>query len=253
MNQEIKSLYDALEDRFPVQLDAENILPPENIDFSALKTTRVKGEDSIPNVERTKFSDHERRLRFKMSGRSELFLLHALVISYLRRDTPHTAKAEVLFHRLWNEEKDYLLHHLSMRWLISALQTFYDHPRNDEQRLIGAVGFMFANLVKVYEAERSCHPETAIKQFPLKWKSESFFNLEFAPGDDILKNINLMALSVTSRDGVAGSLLEKVIVKINRRDTIFRRVDDLRNSDPFYERNVFYSSMGGVIPRGIKE
>lgn len=248
----LSSLRNSVAHRFPVQADAADLLPDPGIDFRPLKKSLVVGEAVAPKVLRRNYADHLRKLRHQLNGKPELLLLHAQAISYLRRDTPHTEKALRIFRRLWDEEQDFLLRELPMRWLISALQTFHDHPKNDGEAIVGAVGFMYANLIKVYEAERGSQArlDTSVKAPLAKyWPCTEFKSMGgFSPGEDILRNINVMAMVVSGRSPTAGRILELIVKRTSRNNTIFSRVDSLRTCEPFTQKLDFYSSFGGTIP-----
>lgn len=114
--------------------------------------TRVPDLPPLPN----RASPHARKwqeIAAEFVGGSELSVLHALLISHLRkREFP--PDAPILFRRLWVEQGDRLLHSLSTRWLISAITTFGDHGATEAERLLGAkAGVLFAAM-KIYEAER---------------------------------------------------------------------------------------------------
>jgi len=249
MAKDLSSLHSFVARRFPKQPDAVDVMPPADVRLGILKTSLVVGEKEMPKVLRRDFADHLRKLKVQLNGKPELLLVHALAISYLRRDTPHTEKALVLFHRIWKSEREFLIKHLPLRWMISALQTFHDRGETEGQKMIGAVGFMYANMIKVYEAERSTMCQKKEGQMSSDgWRCEGFPGMgSFRPGDDILRNINAMALVVSRRDPIAGAILEEVMLKTSRNDTIFRRVDALRERGVYAELPKFYGSFGDLI------
>ncbi|MEI4473159.1 hypothetical protein [Frigidibacter sp. MR17.24] len=227
---------------------AENLLPAPDIDFAPLKAARVDATGLSAEGDRRDFRVQRRKLQVQFAGRPEILVLHALAISYLRRRTPHTETAQILFHRLWAEEGAFLRAQLNARWKISALQTFHDHAETEGQALVGAVGFTFMNLIKVYEAERSLVRRTVPAGGDGSLRTPGFPGLGgFCPGDDILRNITALVLSVAGTDPVAGPILEDLLAEVARRDTVFARLDALADSPPYDRRAEFYGSFGTML------
>lgn len=136
----MKSLLIKARHRHPVHLDITDELPPVDIDFEALKLSMTVANSPAPSGSRKDLRVQREKLRKRFHNQPEILWVHGLAISYLRRRTPHTVKARTLFHRMWQEENRFLLKHLPLRWLISAQQTFYDHPSNPAQRTAGGMG-----------------------------------------------------------------------------------------------------------------
>lgn len=248
MVQDLSALHEFVTRRFPKQPDAVDLMPRVNVRLGRLKTTLIVGEEDLPKIARKDFNDQLRKLKVQLNGKPELLLIHALAISYLRRDTPHTEKARALFHRIWKKEHEFLMKNLPLRWMVSALQTFHDHGQNEGQKIIGAVGFMYANMMKVHEAERSTSRPKETLPPSGEWRCVGFPGMGgFRPGDDILRNINVMALVVSGRDPIAGPILEEVILKTSQSNTIFRRADALRSKEPYADLPRFYASFGGRL------
>lgn len=232
--------------RFAAHPDAEDVLPPEDTDLAPLARRLVERDPAYTGpLPRAEFANQKRNLQNAMVGKPELTLLHALTISYLRRDTPHTAKASALFHRIWDEQAAVMLEHLNPRWCVSTLQTFFDHGRTEAQRTIGGMGFTYGNLIKVYESERSLYdlpdPDPAR---PLDNRSIRGM-WAFTPGDDILWNINLAIMAAAQSDPVAGPVLIRLLEMTARGNTAFQRLDALGEVPPGSARKRFYRSFQG--------
>ena len=133
----------------------EDLLPDTGIDLHKLAFEYLPKEAELPDGPRSNMQNQYSILEYHLRGKSRLAHLNAMVISYLRRDTPFTEKARTLFHKIWREQGILLLNELSTRWLISTLQTFLDHGENEYQRKIGATGYFYGNVMKIYEGERS--------------------------------------------------------------------------------------------------
>jgi hypothetical protein len=140
--------------RYRTPYDASGeVLPGADADLSAISSRIVV---AVPDAERLRESSLRVKrdaLTREFDGKSELLLLHAVVIAVLRRDDP-PAEAETLFQRIWSEHPDQVCRDLPTRWLISAATTFSTHGRNEVQRRAGlAISTMFA-MLKLTESER---------------------------------------------------------------------------------------------------
>ena len=228
--------------RFPRHDTAPDLMPPADVDFRPYVETLISS-DPRPKVSlpRQDMANQVRNLRRGFTGKPELLLLHGVVISYLRRDTPHTAKARGLFHRLWTEQQALLLDRLNPRWLVSTLQTFHDHGATEAQKKIGGMGFLYGNLIKVYESERSLQGPDRVPSGPLS--NAGFPGLfGFTPGDDILRNINVLTMAAADSDPVAGPVLLELMSRTRRSRTLFARIDALKQAEPYAARQRFYTS-----------
>lgn len=217
--------------RLPVQ-DAEDLLPEADVDLDALLSRRLPEDVIFPEVSRHQMRDQSLLLDYHYRGKTELAKLNALTISYLRRSTPHTAKARALFHRIWAECGFILVNELTSRWLISTLQTFFDHGMNEAQRLVGGCGYFYANMIKIYEGERAIEglgqddvlagtePST-----PNKFRGLDRYKVG---GTDLLLNTNALALEISLRDKIAGVVLQEFILRVKNSGNVFTRSDSTR-------------------------
>lgn len=238
--------------RFHVQKHHPGLLPDITAPFGPLKTKIVVRRDGPTSNARRNLLHHAAALSAVFEGRSELEFLHALCIAHLRRRTKDTPRALQLFRRMWQEESDFLLERLSARWLVSVLQTFYDHGSNAEERIAGAAGFFYGNLMKVYETERAAlGPGRRLKpdDYPRSLKSLPGMG-GFRPGDDVLANINVLALDAAMNGGMAGPALMRLIQIAQSGTTIFQRTDALRHHSAFRNRRSFTLSFGGTETMG---
>lgn len=212
--------------------DCEDILPAETADLEAFAAARLPREVEMVEVSRADIRDQSRILEYHLRGKSRLNHLNALCISYLRRDTGHTAKARVLFHRIWREKGVLLVNELSTRWLISTLQTFLDHGLNEAQRSIGTAGYFYANLMKIYEGERAIEgldQDAAYTGNEPETKNR-FRGLDRykVGGSDLMLNTNALALEIAQRDPVAGLVLQEFLLRVKTSETVFSRHDRTR-------------------------
>lgn len=217
------------ENRLPEQHKIPLILPALDVDLLTYREAQFQNE-AASGRPRKKIHLHAEKLAYELTGKSGLVYLNALCISYLRRDTPHTDHAKRLFHRLWKEERDILLNQIPMRWLISTLQTFLDHGENGQQQIIGASGYFYGNMIKLYEGERSLLGNQDQDSYPGNLAArmpESLSDLEgyLACRADIFVNVNTMAFENAMGDPVAGPVLLTLMERVQRAETIFTRID----------------------------
>jgi hypothetical protein len=205
--------------RFPLVSAWEKIIPEEDASF--------------PEVTRVTMEGQARILRFRMRGLPEPCFLLGVLISYLRRDTIFTEKALELFFGMWRHEFLNLLAFLPTRWLISSLQTFLDHGQSEEQRIIGASGYFFANVLKAYEAERALEGSEVDKTYaytiPQTEKLSGFGLDRFSLGrTDLLVNTLSMLYEVSLLDETAGRVAREFLLRVKSGHTIFSRMDQSR-------------------------
>lgn len=236
-----------LAQRFSRQLDVPDLLPATDVDLKSLSLQTVEKCAEATPRRRSDMNAQRTMLTNTFAGRTELELLHALAISYLRRDTPHTKKAWAIFRRIWTEQSNFMVTSINARWLISALQTFYDHSDEMRERIAGVVGFLYGNLIKVYETEYSARQRNRTPEIR-HFKNRSVPGLSgFTPGDDILININVIMLEAAKHGGLASKPLFALLEIIASSNTIFQRTDALHAVAPFSEHPTFTLSFRGRI------
>lgn len=209
-----------------------DVLPPVTTDLAGYLTEFLPGDASLPETSRQAMEDQAAILRYHLRGKTKLAFLNALVISYLRRDTIHTDKARQLFHRIWDEMGHRLINELSTRWLISTLQTFLDHGKNEDQRQIGTTGYFYANILKIHEGERAIE---GVEQSHYARSSSPQTKNEFrgldrfrVGGTDLMLNTNALALEIAFKDDVAGLVLQEFLLRVKSASNVFTRLDNAR-------------------------
>jgi hypothetical protein len=212
--------------------DVEDLLPPPHVDLKVLLTRRLPGNAVFPEVSRHQMRDQSSLLDYHFRGKTELAKLNALTISYLRRNTSYTNKAQALFHRIWDECGIFLVNELSSRWLISTLQTFLDHGVSEAQRLVGGCGYFYANMIKIYEGERAIDgmSQDAILAGTEPTTPNRFRGLDRykVGGTDLLLNTNALALEMSLRDKAAGIVLQEFLLRVKNSGNVFTRSDATR-------------------------
>ncbi len=214
--------------------DQPNLMPDLDVDLRPLRTQIVEAEGDLPDIGRGQMANQAEILVYRFRDQPEICFLLGLAISYLRRDTPHTAHAAALFQRLWAEEHALLLGLLPTRWLISSFQTFLDHGVTADQKIIGASAYFYANTLKAYETERAFEdlPPDATYPHKLPQTKMGFAGLDRfrLGGSDLILNTNALLLEYSARDAVAGRVVQEFMARAKAADTIFSRMDRSRQA-----------------------
>lgn len=200
------------------RLGAEGHLVAE-AHYAAMKTRLVPGEAPRPaHRSPDDIGAHFRNLEGEFVCQPELCLYMAKLIVMLRRDVDPPATF-ARFQRLWEMEQDFLLTHLSLRWLVSAAETFADQGR--EGYWPGILASVMANMAKVAETDRFLH-RAAEDHDPARLQTlgegpKPMFDgmTYFAAGtDDSLINLR-RRMEPAFRAGVTGAILREVFRRLN--------------------------------------
>lgn len=125
-----------------------------SISDSALLATRVSGDEKIVDTKRlSKVEDHLHHLARLFASETQILYFHAVLISLIRRRLYEKAPL-VAFFSLWTRQGDYLLRNLSLRWLVSAADTWIDQSPSRVDASTATVAAVIANTTKLYETER---------------------------------------------------------------------------------------------------
>ncbi|WP_299847547.1 hypothetical protein [uncultured Roseovarius sp.] len=226
-------LWKRVEKRVATQ-DQPNLMPDLDVDLRSLRHRIVDADGDLPEISRGKMVNQAEILTFRFRGQTEVCFLLGLVISYLRRNTPHTQHAATLFQRLWKEEYKVLLGLLPTRWLISSFQTFLDHGINEHQKVIGSGAYFYANMLKAYEAERAFEsmPPDAVYPDKMPKTKMGFAGLDRFKlgGSDLILNTNALLLELSAKDQVAGRVVCEFLARAKASKSIFSRMDKSRQA-----------------------
>lgn len=231
LSAELSGLWSRVERRTARQ-DQPNLMPDSGADLAPFRTRIVTASDAFPEGGRQQMQNQLRILAYRFGGMPETCLLLGLAISYLRRDTEHTAHASGLFQRLWEEEHALLLGLLPTRWLISSFQTFMDHGTTEAQRLIGAGAFFHANTLKLYETERALDglaPDATYRHaVPATKNGFSGLDRFRLGGSDLALNTNALLLELAAGNAVAGRVVQEYMLRLKVAHSAFSRMDRSR-------------------------
>ncbi len=209
-------------------------LPPVHTNLLVLKNAVVseRAAQKGPADPNTSWARKRRQIAEEFIGASELAFLNAQLISNLRKRAypPQTA---ALFCRLWAEESEHLISELSLRWLVSSVQTFAEHGETPAQREVGQGLRMLFGMMKLYEFERSFGGMEPSKEHGFGKRVKTRLPLDMEPfslihgGLDInlLAPIWDMAKSDPGIAPLANHLLQELI---EEPGGVFRRLAQMR-------------------------
>lgn len=184
---------------------------------------------------------HLDNLKHQFIGRSELCFYHATLIVLLRRKY----KIEQTFsdfEQLWEAETDYLLDHLSLRWIVSACDTFIDHSKNSVRAAILMNITTLINTLRVYETQQFLQLDATVKRSPLNRDNvEALYQgglplyddlTYFRVGtDDTLKNMRSRYEKFYSSDQLATTILVYTFDRLQNNESAFSTMRALHKSE----------------------
>ncbi|TXD97906.1 hypothetical protein ES754_02825 [Psychrobacter frigidicola] len=128
---------------------------------SMCNSKAISDKPRIKNLE-----SHLDGLKHQFIHQSELCFYHATLIVLLRRNyKPQEVFAE--FERLWAVETDYLLNNLSLRWIVSACDSFIDYSADTTRAAVFLNVITLINTLKVYETKQFLQLSSVPDQTPL--------------------------------------------------------------------------------------
>lgn len=179
--------------------------------------------------------EHLRYLQLEFIAQSELSFYHTLLIVLLRRgyQTPITFG---LFEALWQAHASVLFEQLSLRWLVSAADTFIDYSDSPVRRAILLNVVSLINTLKVYETTQfllTDNPKpdaTKAKMLYAEHKGLydglTFFRLG---SDDSLAQMKTRYQSFASQDAFATEFLLTIFRRLHDNPTAFALIKDYHN------------------------
>jgi hypothetical protein len=218
--------------RAPMGFSKGESLAGLDTDLALLQQTPLR---DIPyplpdNASRHCAKEHE--LRREMGGQSELVLLHAMVISHLRKRS-FPAHAPALFYKIWAEHSADLLAVLDTRWLISAAITFGDYGKTVGEQMLGRELGMLFSIMKLYEFERLHAGKTPDDAFGLR-RVDAKLPLGMTPFSLASGGLDINLLAPlwqrAQAEDVMGPLACTLLDRLNSDPGgIFRRINAMRS------------------------
>jgi hypothetical protein len=203
---------------------------------SACNPIALSNKPRIKDLEK-----HLENLKHQFIGQSELCFYHATLIVLLRRDyKPEEIFIE--FEQLWTVETDYLLNNLSLRWIISACDTFIDHSIDKSRAAILMNTTTLINTLRIYETKQFLQLPSNSEPLPLVDNNiDALYNSDlplyngltyFRIGsDDTLKNMRNRYESFYHTDKLATIMLLFVFDKLQINDSAFSTMRSLHKNE----------------------
>lgn len=202
-------------------------LPTDDVDFMALAAIPLPRQ-VLPRPEGLSRTDKKRHMLLgELAGQSELAMLHAMLVSHLRKHSYPDA-APALFRRLWAEQEAWLLANLPSRWLISAVITFAEVGETEADRNLAARMNILFSLMKIYEAERCFSGRPAQEPFRTQDRNKSPLPMGMKDFSVLKGDLEAHFLAPLWRDAerapAVGNLTRHLLKALNADDgTVFRR------------------------------
>lgn len=205
-------------------------------------TEAVCNTDALSDKPRTKdLTAHLDNLKHQFIGQSELCFYHATLVVLLRRNYK-TTDIFAEFQALWESEFDYLLKHLSLRWIVSACDTFIDYSDNNNRATILLNVVTLVNTLKVYETKQFLQLNDTIEQTQLltdKVNALYHSHLPLYDGltyfrigtDDSLKNMRSRYEKFYAIDKMATIMLLFIFDKLQSNNSAFATLRALHTDE----------------------
>ncbi|HBH34560.1 MAG TPA: hypothetical protein DDW38_08575 [Psychrobacter sp.] len=196
----------------------------------------------VENSDKPRLKDlsaHLNKVKTEFIDKPEICFYHATLIVLLRRGykSKETYKE---FEKLWETESDFLLSNLSLRWIVSACDTFVDHSPNPLRSAIFLNVSTLINTLKIYETEKFLRGFEAIDDINEKNVEALYLkHLDLYQGltyfrigtDDTLKNMRARYEAFKDLDQLATSILLFVFEQIQNSQTAFSLMKSLHKDE----------------------
>lgn len=212
-------------------------LKQQDNNFATLKTTLVtvaKSDDYRYQYFKD-LNEHLAYLETEFSGQPQLLFYHAKLIVLIRRDCEVEQNMQ-RFTTLWQEEADFLLEHLSMRWIVSAIDTFIDYSEDDLLKSMLFSGLLLINTTKLYETERyylhteNITPDNYDPQrlesptSPMLFNGIPAFRINHS---DTMSNMRGRMSKIIVLHPLGGKILNHIYLSLHKENTVFHRFKQL--------------------------
>jgi len=218
----------------------------DNKSFETMKSTIIT--ESMCDIDRVTdkrktidLESHLNNLKYQSIGESELCFYHNTLVILIRRKYK-IDKTFTEFERLWEAESDYLLEHLSLRWIVSACDTFIDHSNDTHRAAILMNVVTLINTLRTYETKNFLQLPANAESMPLlSEKTDMLYSGDlplydgltyFRIGtDDSLRNMRKRYNKFQKVDKLATSILLSVFEKLQHIDSAFATLRALHKDD----------------------
>ena len=214
--------------------------------FDEMKATTITESmcdiETLTDERKSKaLESHLNNLKHQSLGESELCFYHNTLIILMRRKYK-IDKIFVEFERLWLAESQYLLENLSLRWIVSACDTFIDHSDNVNRAAILMNVITLMNTVRTYETKNFLQAPPGAEPIPLlDEKTDILYagDLSLYDGltyfrigtDDSLRNMRKRYHKFYKVDKLATTILLAVFEKLQNNQSAFATLRQLHTDD----------------------
>ncbi len=178
---------------------------------------------------------HLRYLQLEFIGKSEFNFYHTLLIVLLRRGYQISTTFR-LFEVLWQGHETALFEQLSLRWLVSAADTFIDYSDSPLCQAILLNVVSLINTLKVYETQQFLLTDntqpTAPKAQALYATHNGLYDgltLFRLGSDDSLAQMKTRYQTFATQDAFATKFLLTVFRRLHDNPTAFALIKDYHN------------------------
>lgn len=163
--------------------------------------------------------------RRQFVGKSALEFKHCVLIINIRRNEDLPGHLDSFFS-LWEQEASFLAKALSIKWLVSACDTFADHCQDDAERATALAAATMIKTIKIYETEmRFRYKRLEPSEWP-DYKPTHFFDglISFNIGyGDVVVNLKNRIKNFVRRGTPTALILDEVFERVCTFDTAFSR------------------------------
>lgn len=206
---------------------------------------KILSEEEVEWVENSdkprlkNLSAHLNKVKIEFIDKPEICFYHATLVVLLRRGYKSKETFEE-FEKLWETESDFLLNNLSLRWIVSACDTFVDHSPNPLRSAILLNVSTLINTLKTYETEKFLRGFETVDDINEKNVEALYLkHLELYQGltyfrigtDDTLRNMRTRYEAFQNLDQIAASILLFVFEKIQNSQTAFALIRSLHKDE----------------------
>lgn len=229
--------------RYKKRFGASSVAPDiSNSDYETLKNNIIEGE-KIEQYESEAFGDltkHMTHLRTSFQGQPEILFYHAKLIVMIRREYKVDQHFKA-FCKLWQEQSDFLLKNLNLRWIISACDTFIDHSEDDTLKALCFAVVWQVNTLNMYESERHYWNTNQLDYTDYKGNKIPQGSLHLLLFDglegilpergDTLRNMRWRMNNMAKLNPIGGAIMLEVFNRLNHRYSVYSRFKPLHKKD----------------------
>lgn len=209
---------------------------------STIITSAMCRDSALTDKPRIKnLIDHLDKLKHEFIGKPELCYYHATLIILIRRNYK-VADLFPEFERLWSTQTDYLLYHLSLRWIVSACDTFIDHTVDPLRAAIFMNAVTLINTLKVYETQQYLQrqdPKESLALVPERVEALYNAHLPLFEGltyfrigaDDTLRNMRIRYNRLAETDKLATTVLLSIFDQLQTINSGFNTMKNLHKDE----------------------